>query len=452
MEAPISNESNGFSISRGTFLRSFAAAALGFHIVPRHVLGMGQTPPSDKLNIAGIGIGGQGAVDLRDPAMSSQNIVALCDVDWKYAAHTAKAYPKAERFVDYRVMLDKFKGIDAVMIATPDHMHAPITIAALQAGKHVYVEKPMAHTIEEARVMTRVAKETGLVTQMGNNGHSKESLRQTREWIQAGVIGTVKEVHCWSDRPGKFWNQDLERPSETPSAPVELKWDLWLGAAPERPYHPYYHPKRWRGWFDFGTGALGDMAVHNLDPAFYALELDAPIAAECQSSPIKSQTYPAWQIITWEFAAKGNRPALKSYWYDGGKKPQRPTELEAGLELGDNGIYFVGDKGTILCGGWSGTPCLIPQSKRDGFHAPPATIPRSIGHRAEWVQACKDRKPQDAKAGFWYSGPFTEALLVGNLATRLQKRIEWDSINMEAWHAPEADAIIRKQYRKGFGI
>jgi predicted dehydrogenase len=413
---------------------------------------MGQTAPSDKLNIAGIGIGGQGAGDLRDPGMASQNIVALCDVDWKYAARTGAAYPKAERFSDYRVMLDKGKGIDAVIIATPDHMHAPIAIAAMRAGKHVYVEKPMAHTIEEARVMTRVAKETGLVTQMGNNGHSKESLRQTREWIHAGVIGTVKEVHCWSDRPGKFWKQDLERPTETPSVPAELKWDLWLGAAPERPYHSYYHPRQWRGWFDFGTGALGDMAVHNMDPAFYALDLDAPIAAESQSSPIKTQSYPAWQIITWEFAAKRNRPALKAYWYDGGKKPARPAELEAGLELGDNGIYFVGDKGVILCGGWSATPCLIPQSRRSEVSLPPATIPRSIGHRAEWVQACKDRKPQDAKAGFWYSGPFTEALLVGNLATRLQKRIEWDGVNMKARNAPEADAIIRKEYRKGFGI
>ena len=445
-------ESNGSSISRKTFLRRTAAAVAAFAIVPRHVLGRGQIAPSDKLNIAGIGIGGQGAGDLRDPAMSSQNIVALCDVDWDFAANTAKTYPKAERFNDYRVMLEKAKDIDAVMIATPDHMHAPIAIAALRAGKHVYVEKPMAHTIEEARAMTRIARETGLVTQMGNHGHARDSLRQTREWIQAGVIGTVKEVHCWSDRPGKFWTQDLDRPIDTPPVPAALHWDLWLGAAPERPYHPCYHPSSWRGWFDFGIGALGDMAVHNLDPAFYALDLDAPITVESRSSPLKSQSYPAWQIITWEFAARGNRPALKAYWYDGGKKPPRPEELESGLALSDNGIYFVGDKGTLLCGGWSDTPCLIPQSKRDEFSKPPATIPRSIGHRAEWVQACKDRKPEDAKAGFWYSGPFTEALLVGNLATRLQKRIEWDALNMRARNAPEADAIIRKPYRPGFGI
>ncbi len=443
---------NSNSLSRAKFLQRVGAAAAGFYIVPRHVLGRGFTPPSDKLNIAGIGIGGQGGGLMRDPANASQNIVALCDVDWKFAANTAKANPKAERFDDYRVMLEKVKGLDAVIIATPDHMHAPISVAAMRAGKHVYVEKPMAHTIEETRVLTRIAKETGLVTQMGNNGHGKDSLRQTREWIQAGIIGTVKEVHSWSDRPGKFWKQDLERPTELPAVPETVKWDLWLGAAPQRPYHPYYHPRAWRGWFDFGTGALGDMAVHNMDPAFYALDLDAPVAAESQCSPIKGDSYPAWQIITWEFAARGNRPAVKVYWYDGGKKPKKPAELEAAFELGDNGIYFVGDKGTILCGGWSAEPCLVPQSKRDTTKLPPPSIPRSIGHRAEWVQACKDRKPEDAKSGFSYSGPFTEALLVGNLATRLGKRIEWDAANMRARNAPEADAIISKRYRSGFGI
>jgi len=446
------NETRGRSFSRAGFLRMVAAGVSGFQIVPRYVLGRGMTPPSDKLNIAGIGIGGQGGGLLRDPAIAGQNIVALCDVDWNYAARTARNFPNVERFDDYRVMLERVKGLDAVMIATPDHMHAPITIAALRAGKHVYVEKPMAHTIEEARVMTRVARETALVTQMGNNGHANDSLRQTREWIQAGVIGAIKEVHCWSDRPGKWWTQDRERPTEEPATPAEMEWNLWLGAAPVRPYHSYYHPKAWRGWFDFGTGALGDMAVHNIDPAFYALDLDAPTATESKSSPLKNESYPSWQIITWEFAAKGNRPALKAYWYDGDKKPQRPTELEAGLELGDNGIYFVGDKGVMLCGGWSGTPCLIPQSKRETFRTPPPTIPRSIGHRAEWVQACKDRKPEDAKAGFAYSGPFTEALLVGNLATRLQKRIEWDSVNMRATNALEAEPLIRKRYRSGFGI
>jgi predicted dehydrogenase len=231
-----------------------------------------------------------------------------------------------------------------------------------------------------------------------------------------------------------------------------LDWDLWLGAAPERPYHSAYHPFQWRGWFDFGTGALGDMAVHNLDPAFYALDLGVPVVAECQSSPLGQETYPEWQILTLEFADQGNQPALKVRWYDGGKLPPQPGHVGDEMELSDNGIYFVGDEGTMVCGGWSGGPRLFPEKRRSEFQLPPKTIPRSPGHRAEWIQACKAKQPADAKAGFAYSGPFTEALLVGNLATRLQARIEWDAANLRAKGRPDADALIRKNYRQGFGI
>ena len=438
--------------TRRTFLGRTALAAATVSIVPRHVLGGdGKPSANEKLNIAGIGVGGQGAGDLRE--MEGENIAALCDVDWKFAAHTFKRYPKAEVFKDYRVMLEKRKDLDAVMIATPDHMHAPIALAALRAGKHVYVEKPMAHSVEEARVMTRVAKETGLVTQMGNNGHAGEGLRLIREWIQGGVIGAVREIHCWSDRPGTFWKQDLDRPTATPPVPPDLDWNLWLGGAPVRPYHPVYSPAAWRGWFDFGNGALGDMAIHNMDPAFYALDLDAPVATEARTStPLKKESFPSWSIITYEFAAKGDRPAVNVVWYDGGKQPPRPAGLEPDRKLGDNGIYFVGDRGTMLCGGWSGAPRLVPESKMKDLVRPAKTIPRSIGHRAEWIQACKQKKPADAKAGFDYSGPYTEALLVGTLAVRLQKRIEWDSAAMKATNAPEADPLIRKAYRPGFGI
>ena len=441
-------------VHRRRFLATAAGAAFSLTIVPRHVLGgAGQTPPSEKLNVAGIGVGGQGGSVVAGVAKQQQNIVALCDVDAKYAAHTFKLYPKAEIFRDYRILLDKRKDIDAVVIGTPDHMHAPVTLAALRAGRHVYVEKPMAHTIEEARTMTRVAKETGLVTQMGNGGHAGEGLRLTREWIQAGAIGAIREVHCWSDRPGNFWKQNLDRPTDTPPAASTLDWNLWLGAAPERPYHPVYCPRSWRGWFDFGTGAMGDMAIHNMDPAFYSLDLGAPVAAEAQTSqPLKKESYPLWAILTYEFAAQGSRPALKLFWYEGGKMPPRPAELEPQRKLGDNGIYFVGDKGVILCGGWAGTPRLIPETRMKAFKLPAKTIPRSIGHIPEWVQACKQRKPADAKAGFAYSGPYTEALLVGNLALRLQKRIEWDAAAMKATNAPEADRLIHKTYRKGFGI
>lgn len=437
-------------MKRRRFLQAAAMLAVGIHIVPRHVLGMGQTPPSEKLNIAGVGIGGQGGGVLND--MKSENIVALCDVDWAKAAGTAQAFSNVELFKDYRVMLEKRQDIDAVMIATPDHMHAPIALAALRAGKHVYVEKPMAHTIEETRVMTDVARETGLVTQMGNNGHAGEGLRLTREWIQAGAIGVVREVHGWSDRAGNWWKQPAERPTEVLTVPAGLDWDLWLGCAPQRPYHSAYHPFAWRGWFDFGTGALGDMAVHNLDPAFYALDLGAPLAAQVQDSGLGRETYAAWQIITFEFAARDTQPALKMVWYDGGKRPDKPDDLADEADLSDNGILFIGERGSILCDGWSGPPRLFPASRREEFQRPPKTIPRSSGHRAEWIQACKDRKPEDAKAGFAYSGPFTEALLVGNLAARLQKRIEWDSANLSARNAPEAEPLIRKRYRTGFGI
>ena len=438
-------------MNRRQFLRRSSAAAVALTIVPRHVLGQGQKPPSEKLNIAGIGIGGQGAGDLHE--MAGENIVALCDVDWAKASNTFKTYSKAKRFKDYRQMLNKIgREIDAVMIATPDHMHAPISLAALRAGKHVYVEKPMAHTIEEARVMTQVAAQTGLVTQMGNNGHAGEGLRLTREWIDAGAIGTVSEVHGWSDRPAKWWPQPAKKPAKSPPVPPQLDWNLWLGAAPARPYSPAYHPFVWRGWFDFGTGALGDMAVHNLDPAFYALDLGAPAAAESRSSDLGAESYPAWQTITFDFAARGDRPALKMTWYDGGKLPDVRPELGGNFKFADNGIMFVGDKGVMVCGGWSGPPTLFPESRRQEFQLPPKTIPRSVGHRAEWIQACKDRRPQDARAGFAYSGPFTEALLVGNLATRLQKRIEWDSTKLRATNAPEADRLIHKAYRPGFGV
>lgn len=437
-------------MKRRTFLRTTATLAAGIQIVPRYVLGQGQTPPSQKLNIAGVGIGGQGGGVLSD--MKSENIVALCDVDWAKAAGTFNAFPQAKRFKDYRLMLEKQKDIEAVMIATPDHMHAPIAVAAMRAGKHIYVEKPMAHSIEEARVMTQLAKETGLVTQMGNNGHAGEGLRLTREWIQAGAIGTVREVHGWSDRPGKWWKQPAERPAEAMAVPAELDWDLWLGSAPERPYHNAYHPFAWRAWFDFGTGALGDMAVHNLDPAFYALDLSAPFAAEAKTSGMGKESYAAWQVITFEFAARPGQPALKMVWHDGGKMPPPPEGMAEEADLADNGIIFLGEKGAMVCPGWSGAPVLFPASRRKEFHLPPKTIVRSIGHRAEWIQACKDQKPADAKAGFAYSGPFTEALLVGNLASRLQKRIEWDSATLRATNAPEAESLVRKKYRPGFGI
>ncbi|MEZ5303323.1 MAG: Gfo/Idh/MocA family oxidoreductase [Verrucomicrobiales bacterium] len=439
------------SISRRRLLGTAAGAVAGFTIVPRHVLGGPRhIPPSEKLNVAGIGVGGQGGSDIAK--MAGENVIALCDVDAKRAAGSFKKFEKAERFEDFRVMLEKVKGIDAVVIGTPDHIHAPAAVAAMQLGKHVYVEKPMAHTIYETRRMRDVAREAKVVTQMGNQGHAGEGLRLTKEWIQAGAIGKVTEVHCWSDRPGKFWRQDVPVPEKGQPVRDGLNWDLWLGPAAFRDYHEVYCPRAWRGWWDFGCGAIGDMAVHNADPAFYALDLDPPIAAEAQTAPVNPNTLPLWNIIHLYFAAKGDQPAVRFTWYDGGKQPPRPEGLEKERELGDNGIYFVGDKGVILCGGWAGTPRLVPESAMQAFQRPEKSIPRSPGHHEEWIAACKANKPEDAKAGFDYSAPFTESLFVGNLAARLGKRIEWDSANMKATNAPEADPLINKAYRDGFAV
>jgi predicted dehydrogenase len=440
---------NDQRLSRRSFVKS-ATAVAAFTIVPRHVLGQpGKSPPSGKLNIAGIGVGGRGGDDINE--VSSENIVALCDVDEAQAGGTIKKFPKARVYKDFRKMLDKEnKGIDAVVIGTPDHIHAPAAIMAMKMGKHVYVEKPMAHTIFEAREMTRVAREMKVVTQMGNQGHAGEGLRLTYEFIHDGAIGRVHEVHVWSDRP--IWPQGIDRPKETDPVPPTLDWDLWLGPAPNRPYNKCYVPFNWRGWWDFGCGAMGDMAVHNADPAWFCLNLGAPFVVEADTDDINNETFPKWQIIDYYFPRRGNMPPVKLTWYDGGKMPPRPPELEEGRNLDGNGIMFVGDKGKILCGGWSGAPRIIPESKMKEYKRPEKTLPRSIGHHKEWIQACKDKNPKGALAGFEYSGPFTEGLLVGNLAVRLGKHIEYDAKNMKATGIPEADKLINKEYRKGWSI
>ncbi len=410
--------------------------------------------PNEKMRVGCIGIGGQGGgVTAELATFADVEIAALCDVDSAYAARNIKKYPGVPLYSDYRVMLEKEQNLHAVMVATPDHWHAPISLAAMQLGLHVYCEKPLAHTIEEARLMGQVARETGVVTQMGNNGHAGEGLRLTKEWIDAGAIGTVSEVHVWSDRPGKFWRtQGQRRPTATPPVPTGLNWDLWLGPSADRPYHPDYCPRQWRGWLDFGCGAVGDMAVHNADPAFYALDLGAPDWVEADSAPTNPDTFPPWSIVTYHFPAKGRRGPIKMVWYDGGKLPPRPAGFEAERSLGDNGIYFVGTTGVILAPGWAGTPRLVPESKMQTFQRPPKSIPRSVGHRREWVDACRAGRPQDAKAGFWYSAPYTEALLVGLLAVTAGKRIEWNAKTMTATNAPELDRTIRKPYRRDFAL
>src|SRR4030042_5473 len=325
-------------ISRRDFMGA-AAAVAAFTIVPRHVLGgPGQTPPSEKINIAGIGVGGQGGGDIN--AVSSQNIVALCDVDWRHAAGTFRRHPNAKKYKDFREMLDKeYKNSDAVGVAAPDHIHAVASIAAIKRGKHVYCEKPLTHSVYEARRLAEAAREHKVATQMGNQGQASERTRLMSEYIWDGAIGPVREVHVWTDRPlnglnSVYWPQGVDRPKETPPVPDTLDWALWLGPAPNRPYHPAYLPFNWRGWWDFGTGALGDIGCHAMDPVFRALKLGHPVSVEAISTLVNNETYPVASAVHYQFPARGDMPPVKLTWYDGGMRPPPPDGREDDRPMG----------------------------------------------------------------------------------------------------------------------
>ncbi len=449
------------SVNRRQFIKSVAGAAASFTIVPRHVLGgPGYQAPSNTLNIAGIGVGGQGAYDLQ--SVESENIVALCDVDWRHAAATFERYPKARRYRDFRVMLEKEKGIDAVVVATPDHTHVVAALAAIRAGKHVYVEKPLAHSIEETRRLTEAAREAGVATQMGNHGHAAETMRILKEWLDDGAIGTVREVDAWT--PHAVWPQGINRPSDSPAVPDTLAWDLWLGPVRERPYHPSYLPCTWRGWWDFGTGALGDMGCHIFDPLYYAFDLTYPESVEASYStfipeglswdkPFNDETYPRASIVRYRFPAQGKRPALKVTWYDGGLMPERPPELEETRRMGNTfgGLLLIGDKGKILSGAHGADGLrIIPESAMQAYERPPKRLPRSVGHHQEWIAACKGG-PRPGSS-FEYAGPLTETVLLGNVALRAQRRIQFDPARMEITNAPEVNAWLRREYRDGWSL
>lgn len=436
-------------ISRRDFVGA-AAVAAAFTIVPRHVLGgAGNTAPSDKLNIAGIGVGGRGAGDIGE--VSSENIVALCDVDWRNAAGTFKKYPKAKQYRDFRKMLDKEnKNIDAVVVATPDHTHAVATMMAIKMGKHVYCEKPLAHDIFEVRKVTDAAREAKVATQLGNQGQASEGTRLVCEFIWDGAIGPVREVHSWCNRPISPRGQG--RPKDTPPVPDGLSWDLWLGTAPERPYHPCYLPFSWRGWWDFGTGVLGDIGCHQFAPIFRALKLGYPTSVEACSSGVNSETAPLASIVRYEFPARGDMPPVKLTWYDGGLMPPRPAELEEGRRYGgaDSNLY-VGDKGKML------GHRLIPEARMKEYKSPPKTLPRSPGHHKEWLLACKGGPP--ARSNFELSGPMAEVVLLGNIAVRMGKmiyekglKLYYDGPNMRITNMPEANKYIRREYRKGWTL
>jgi predicted dehydrogenase len=434
------------------------AAAAVMSIVPRHVLGgPGHTPPSEKLHIAGVGVGGQGGEDLAE--IAGENIVALADVDWEYAAHTFKKYPQAKKYKDFREMLDKEKGIDAVVVGTPDHAHAVVSMAAIKRGKHVYCEKPLTRTIHEARELAQAAREQKVATQMGNQGMAFEGNRLINEWIADGAIGPVREVHVWSDRPthiGKlplYWAQGIERPKEQPPVPASLDWDLWLGPAPWRPYHPAYAPFRWRGWWDFGSGGLGDMGIHNIAPVFSALQLGAPSSVNASSTAVYQETLPLASCVHYEFPARGDKPAVNLHWYDGGLLPARPEELEKGRDLNrEDGILFVGDQGKMLVEGWGGhSPRLIPEKRMQEYKRPAKSLPRSIGHHNEWLEACKRGTP--TRSCFDFAGPLTEALLLGTVCVRLGgEKLDWDSENLKVTNLPTAKQYLHYEYRKGWTL
>jgi len=443
-------------ISRRHFLTATATTAAAT-IVTRHVLGGPRhITPSEKLNIAGIGVGGMGKSNLSQ--LESENIVALCDVDSNYAAETFKKYPKAKVYTDLRKMLDTQKDIDAVVIATPDHTHAVISMEAMRRGKHVYCQKPLTHDVYESRMLAKAARETGITTQMGIQGHSGEGIRLICEWIWDGAIGEVRDVDAWCSLSyypfgHEWWSSKWSRrPQETPPVPSTLDWDLWLGPAPQRPYHPAYHPGVWRCWWDFGCGMMGDRGAHTLDPVFWALKLGHPTSVEATSLDLNPDTHPVASIVTYRFPARGDLPPVKLTWYEG-LRPPRPIELEDGRRMGhiEGGVLFKGSKGTLMAGVYGEDPRLIPESKMKEYKQPPKTIPRvEDSHEQDWVRACKDGRPADAD--FEYSCLLTEVCLLGNVAKRVDARIEWDGANMKVTNLPEANKYIHTPYREGWTL
>jgi len=461
-----SNPRASASVPRRTFLASAAAATAGFTIVPRHVLGRQGTPaPSDKLNIAGVGVGGMGKNNLK--RCETENIIALCDVDFGMADEVFKKYPDAKQYKDYRVMLEEQKDIDAVIVATPDHSHAVIAMAAMERKKHVYVQKPLTHSVFEARLLTETARKHKVVTQMGNQGRSGEGVRLLCEWVWDGAIGRIREAHAWTNRP--VWPQgvEVERPTDTPEVPPGLDWDLWLGPARTRPYHPTYHPAKWRAWCDFGTGSLGDMGCHIIDPLFWALKLRYPVSVEgsisrywhgfFEETQPKNEMFPRSSIVRFKFPAREKMPEVDVTWWDGGLMPQRPAGLEPDRRMGDKdgGILLIGEKAAIMAGCYGESPRIVPESKMKKYKRPKKSLERipegADGHEQDWIRACKGGKP--ACSNFEYSGPLSEAVLMGNLAVRFPGRpLLWNGEAMEVTNDKDANAYVRREYREGWHL
>jgi predicted dehydrogenase len=453
------------TISRRNFFGGLAAASAAFAILPQGLVAGTNTrkprklKPGDRMNIAAVGIGGMGKSNLR--ALESENIAALCDVDDAIAEKVYAAYPKAKTYRDFRILLEKEKYIDGVVVATPDHTHAVVAMAAMQLGKHVYVQKPLTRLVSEARALTEAARRYGVVTQMGNQGHSGEPIRMLCEMIWTGAIGPVHEIHTWTNRP--IWPQGV--PTRPPGAvcPPALDWDLWLGPSPVRDFDPAYHPFAWRGWWDFGSGALGDMGCHIIDLPFMAMKLKYPVSVEARVSDIvgpapkwnkmqNRETFPDASIVHYQFPARGDMPPVKLIWYDGGLMPPTPDELEPGRKLPNGGLLIVGEKGKILSGGTDDGPRLIPESAMQAYARPAKTLPRIEGsHEMNWVQACKGGP--SPTAAFDYAGPLTETIVMGNLAVAFPgQKLEWDGENMRVTNLAEANDFVQMHYREGWSL
>lgn len=467
------------AVSRRKFIRQSALTAGGFLILPRHVLGRGFIAPSDKLNIAGIGVGGKGFGDLMEFSKSPYvNIVSLCDVDDRQAKDARKKYPKATYYRDFREMLEKEKNnIDSCSISTPDHTHAVATLAAMQLGKHVYTQKPLTHNIYEARQLTEAAKRYKVVTQMGNQGGSGDGVRKAKEMYDAGLIGEVTEAHAWTNRP--VWPQGIPTPTGKFEVPPELDWDLWLGPAAAIDYNPAYLPFNWRGWWAFGTGALGDMACHIMDPIFRLLPILYPDSAECSVATIWKEMWndtpnldacPPASIIHLNYPRTDGKGNIRVSWHDGGLLPARPEELLPDEAFGnwDGGVLLVGTKGKMLIDCYGANPRLLPTLRmKEIDHVP--ILPRvPEGHYLQWVNACRAGYGNATTSSpFEYAGPFTESILMGNVAIRSwmlknpklkgwedkylgRKKLLWDASNMRITNFEEANQFVRRTYRQGW--
>jgi len=448
-------------LDRRRFLQATSLAGFGI-LVP----GARGQSPNERLNFACIGVGGKGSSDT-DHLGGLGNIVALCDIDAQRLAKKGEMFSEAKQYNDFRKLLDELgPKIDAVCVSTPDHTHAAAAVMAMKMGKHVYCQKPLAHSPGEARIMRETAARMKVATQMGNQGTSHPGFRNGIELIRSGVVGPVREVHVWTNRPFKYWKQApdiVARPEASPPVPSHVAWNLWLGPAPERPYNPVYHPHDWRGWWDFGTGAMGDMACHTANLPFMALKLGLPTRISAESGEVNNETYPAWATITYEFPARGDHPPVKLTWYEGardGKRHLPPSELFGGETPSSSGSLLVGEKGSIYSqSDYGADQLLMPTGKFEGKQ-PKATNDElrrqgrttDADHKAEWVRAIREGDPKIAWSNFGYSGTLTEAMLLGNVAVRLGQAIEFDADSGRVTNCTEAARFIRPEYRPGWTL